>query len=187
MSLHDALLAKAFGGGSGGSGGGTSIDVTAEVGQTIVVKEVDENGKPAKWESAEYQPRTHWSEDVIGDLVPHTEFTPVLNEAFQCCFMICPSLILQKEKPTRLYSTVWNIRARRRRVCLAMFISFLWETPIYTVCNLQSLLSWRKFLLWVYLRWYALPLTPTRFKLSVRKQYTTKSPTNTHPQLTIAL
>jgi len=36
------------------SGGSASIDVTAEVGQTIIVKEVDENGKPTKWESAEY-------------------------------------------------------------------------------------------------------------------------------------
>ena len=35
--------------GSGGSG----IDVTAAVGQTIVVKEVDANGKPTKWEAAE--------------------------------------------------------------------------------------------------------------------------------------
>lgn len=52
MSLHDALLAKAFGGGTGG--GGTSIDVTAEVGQTIIVKEVDASGKPTMWESAEY-------------------------------------------------------------------------------------------------------------------------------------
>lgn len=38
------------------TGGGTSIDVTAEVGQTIVVKEVDANGKPTKWESADYPP-----------------------------------------------------------------------------------------------------------------------------------
>ena len=51
-------------------GGGTSIDVTAEVGQTIVVKEVDTNGKPTKWESADYQPRTHWSE--TGEFLPET-------------------------------------------------------------------------------------------------------------------
>ena len=43
--------------------GGTSIDVTAQVGQTIIVKEVDASGKPTKWESAEYQPRTHWTEN----------------------------------------------------------------------------------------------------------------------------
>lgn len=36
---------------------------SASVGQTIVVKEVDENGKPTKWESADYQPRTHWEEE----------------------------------------------------------------------------------------------------------------------------
>lgn len=46
----------------GGGGGSASIDVTATVGQTIIVKEVDSNGKPTKWESADYQPRTHWSE-----------------------------------------------------------------------------------------------------------------------------
>jgi hypothetical protein len=41
---------------------GTTIDVVAEVGQTIVVKEVDAGGKPTKWEAAGYQPRTHWEE-----------------------------------------------------------------------------------------------------------------------------
>ena len=34
--------------------GGGNIDVTAEVGQTIIVKEVDANGKPTAWESADY-------------------------------------------------------------------------------------------------------------------------------------
>ena len=59
---------------------GGSIDVTAEVGQTIIVKEVDASGKPTKWESAEYQPRTHWSE--ITELQPLTSITPYYNEAF---------------------------------------------------------------------------------------------------------
>ena len=36
-----------------GTGGG--VDVTASVGQTIVVEEVDANGKPTKWKAAEYQ------------------------------------------------------------------------------------------------------------------------------------
>lgn len=39
----------------GGGSGGTSIDVTAEVGQTIIVKEVDADGKPTKWKAADYQ------------------------------------------------------------------------------------------------------------------------------------
>lgn len=51
-----------------GSGGGADIDVTAEVGQTIIVKEVDANGKPTKWESADYQPRTHYTAEV--DIYP---------------------------------------------------------------------------------------------------------------------
>ena len=54
----------------GGGTGGTSIDVTAEVGQTIVVKEIDANGKPTKWESADYQPRTHWTEEAV--ILPET-------------------------------------------------------------------------------------------------------------------
>ena len=56
---------------TGGGTGGASIDVTAEVGQTIVVKEIDADGKPTKWESADYQPRTHWKEVV--ELLPNTQ------------------------------------------------------------------------------------------------------------------
>lgn len=40
-------------------GGSASIDVTASVGQTIVVEEVDADGKPTKWKAAEFQERTH--------------------------------------------------------------------------------------------------------------------------------
>ena len=53
-----------------GSDGGTSIDVTAEVGQTIVVEEVDGFGKPTKWKAADYQPRTHWDEETV--ILPET-------------------------------------------------------------------------------------------------------------------
>jgi hypothetical protein len=77
MSLHDALLAKAFG---GGSSGGADIDVTAQVGQTIIVKEVDADGKPTKWESADYQPRTHWKEEGQEDIVPELTFTPFFDD-----------------------------------------------------------------------------------------------------------
>lgn len=49
----------------GGGGGNANIDVTAQVGQTIIVKEVDENGKPTEWEAVDYQPRTHWSEEGV--------------------------------------------------------------------------------------------------------------------------
>ncbi|MBQ4140038.1 MAG: collagen-like protein [Clostridia bacterium] len=54
---------------------------TASVGQTIIVKEVDANGKPTKWKSADYQPRTHWSEEGQEDIVPELTFTPILNES----------------------------------------------------------------------------------------------------------
>lgn len=66
---------------AGGGTGGTSIDVTAEVGQTIVVKEIDANGKPTKWESADYQPRTHWKEQGQEEIVPEFTFTPFLDES----------------------------------------------------------------------------------------------------------
>jgi hypothetical protein len=55
------------------AGGGADIDVTATVGQTIIVKEVGENGKPTKWESADYQPRTHYTAEA--EILPETTFT----------------------------------------------------------------------------------------------------------------
>lgn len=47
---------------AGGGGSGSGVDVTADVGQTIIVKAVDGNGKPTAWEAVDYQPRTHWVE-----------------------------------------------------------------------------------------------------------------------------
>lgn len=67
----------------GTGGGGTSIDVTAEVGQTIVVKEVDANGKPTAWESADYQERTHWKSYDVVEIIPFTTITPEFNSSFQ--------------------------------------------------------------------------------------------------------
>lgn len=51
--------------------------VTAAVGQTIVVKAVDEAGKPTEWEAANMQPRTHWEEEGLVEFLPETtlEFT----------------------------------------------------------------------------------------------------------------
>lgn len=60
--------------------GGANIDVVASVGQTIVVEEVDADGKPTKWKAAEFQERTHWSEEGREDIVPELTFTPFLNE-----------------------------------------------------------------------------------------------------------
>ena len=57
-----------------------NINVTATVGQTIIVKEVDENGKPTAWEAVDYQPRTHWSEEGSEDIIKELTFTPVLDE-----------------------------------------------------------------------------------------------------------
>lgn len=44
------------------TGGG--VDVTASVGQTIVVKEVDADGKPTKWEAVEHQEKICGVEDA---------------------------------------------------------------------------------------------------------------------------
>ena len=51
---------------------GSGIDVTAEVGQTIVVEEVDANGKPTKWKAVEYQEKICGSEVV--EILPETTF-----------------------------------------------------------------------------------------------------------------
>lgn len=45
--------------------GGAGVDVTASVGQTIIVEEVDASGKPTKWKAVEYQPRTHWTGECV--------------------------------------------------------------------------------------------------------------------------
>lgn len=80
MDLREILLTRAMGGGSGSGGGGgsASIDVTASVGQTIVVEEVDANGKPTKWKAAEYQPRTHWTEETV--VLPEATYDTVDEE-----------------------------------------------------------------------------------------------------------
>jgi hypothetical protein len=69
--LSDGIKVKGENVIGGTSGGG--VDVTAEVGQTIVVKEVDASGKPTKRESADYQPRTHYK--AVVELFPETELT----------------------------------------------------------------------------------------------------------------
>lgn len=56
-----------------GEGGSASIEVTAEVGQTIVVEEVDADGKPTKWSAADYQPRTHWKAIEKTEIFPQRQ------------------------------------------------------------------------------------------------------------------
>lgn len=128
MSLHDALLAKAFGGGNGG--GGADIDVTAEVGQTIIVKEVDASGKPTKWKAADYQPRTHWSEETVilpettvecadmdldddgvgdgifGGVLPDMSLTPnaQYNVYYNGTKYSCPAILMQYDEEARAFA-----------------------------------------------------------------------------------
>ena len=61
---------------------GSSIDVTAEVGQTIVVEAVDENGKPTKWKAADYQSRTHWSEDGLEQVSVYPKYVSSLASEY---------------------------------------------------------------------------------------------------------
>lgn len=63
--------------GNGGTGGGASIDVTAQVGQTIAVKSVDENGKPTEWEAVDF-PKEVWekiNEITVDEVVDAVEIT----------------------------------------------------------------------------------------------------------------
>lgn len=53
------------------------VNVTAEVGQTIIVKEVDEKGKPTKWEAAEY-PLTDT------EIIPQTTYTATYDSIYGC-------------------------------------------------------------------------------------------------------
>lgn len=60
------------------------IDVTAQVGQTIIVKEVDANGKPTKWESADYPPVPVLLGEVVltnENCSSHSDITIYFNEA----------------------------------------------------------------------------------------------------------
>lgn len=58
------LEVKIPSGGGGTSGDYIPIPATAEVGQTIVVKAVDENGKPTEWEAADMASGTLGEDDV---------------------------------------------------------------------------------------------------------------------------
>ena len=61
--------------GGGFSGGGSGIDVTASVGQTIVVEEVDANGKPTKWKAVDYPLEAE-------ELIPQTTYAAQYTSSF---------------------------------------------------------------------------------------------------------
>ena len=63
-------------------GSGANIDVVASVGQTIVVEEVDADGKPTKWKAADYQPRTHWSEEGKVQVSYQPKYQSELNSEY---------------------------------------------------------------------------------------------------------
>lgn len=91
------------------SGGGTSINVTAEVGQTIVVKAVDENGKPTAWESAEYQPRTHWT--GVGEILPETTIA-IDSESGEATYAETIGLTVGKNYTVKWNGTEYNCTAQ---------------------------------------------------------------------------
>lgn len=81
-----------------GEVGGVKVD-TAKVGQTIVVKSVDKNGKPTEWECADkggqvdwdqndptafdyVKNRTHWTDEGEVDVIPEMSF--VLSDRNDC-------------------------------------------------------------------------------------------------------
>lgn len=58
-------------------GSGANIDVVASVGQTIVVEEVDADGKPTKWKAADYP-----AKEI--EIIPQTTFTASYDSNFGC-------------------------------------------------------------------------------------------------------
>ena len=93
----------------GVSGGGAEIDVTATVGQTIIVKEVDENGKPTKWESAEYQPRTHWSEEGLVQVSSLPKYLSSFNSNYGFyCFHAALNGYVESEVLTSIHSIEYD-------------------------------------------------------------------------------
>lgn len=72
---------KEFG---GSGGGGIPVPETAEVGQTIVVKAVDENGKPTEWECADFPEGGSGGETVQSDWNQYDETAPdfIKNKPF---------------------------------------------------------------------------------------------------------
>lgn len=65
----DGELVTAPGGGSGG----ITPPATAEIGQTIVVKSVDENGKPTEWEAADLPVGGSDEVEFLGSLITEEE------------------------------------------------------------------------------------------------------------------
>ena len=105
-----ARIAENAGSGGGGTGG-ANIDVVAEVGQTIRVKEVDANGKPTSWEAADYQERTHWKEMGMVEILPETtiEIDP---DSSQVASPIALGLVLGKSYSVRWNGTEYNCTAQ---------------------------------------------------------------------------
>ena len=55
---------------------GCGVDVTAQPGQMIIVKSVDENGKPTEWEAVD---RTHWAEGGMVEVPIVAEWTEIAD------------------------------------------------------------------------------------------------------------
>lgn len=120
---------------TGGGSGGTSIDVTAEVGQTIVVKEIDADGKPTKWESADF-PKQGYTinitreeieaiEDGTYTIVSSTnfdEFAPILSNGGNVWISI----------PNEMDGMVLYVRVR---AYLWFFIEGILTLQVYLGCN----------------------------------------------------
>ena len=76
---------------------GVKISNTATPGQLIIVKSVDENGKPTEWEAVD---RTHWAEEVQATVLSQTEMT--IPDGYY------NSPILFELKAGQTYTVVWD-------------------------------------------------------------------------------
>lgn len=84
------------------SDSGADIDVTAQVGQTIIVKEVDENGNPTEWEAVNYQEKICGQK--IMDLLPETSLEQI-EEDGEILFYCHRGMEL---KSNETYTVNWN-------------------------------------------------------------------------------
>ena len=105
--------------------GGASIDVTAEVGQTIVVKAVDGNGKPTKWESADYQQRTHYENGTKANTLLNCN-VPITNNQYA-------ELGVLGFEDGQTYKVSWN---GTEYVCISVTVPYDQTTTAITIGNL---------------------------------------------------
>ena len=118
------------------------ISDTVSVGQTIVAKSVDADGKPVEWESAEYQPRTHWV-DSVDETMLVEEQTLTIDEDYAS---FDGSLVLEVGKT---YAVSFNGTVYE---CVARYYDY-WDCVLLgnsTICNNEDISSGEPFAIDIY-------------------------------------